>query len=146
MRVQISFIILVYIGVSFLNLMRFNSHRLQKTLLSDLALNIYNVDKVELDKINYYYPELTVNLIPITTLIARYHLHYNHFDKAINFGKKGIQSNPYLAYTYYLVARIYLEKNNLSKGFEYMKEAYRLSPNIESIKAPYDILNQSIKD
>ena len=44
------------------------------------------------------------------------------------------------------MARIYIEKNNLPKGFEYMKEAYRLSPNIESIKAPYDILNQLIKD
>jgi tetratricopeptide (TPR) repeat protein len=146
MRVQISFIILVYIGVLFLNLLRFNSQVLQKTLLSDLAYNKYNIDKGELDKINYYYPELTANLIPITTLIARYHLHYKDFNKAINFGKKGIESNPYLAYTYYSVARIYLEKNNLSKGFEYIKEAYRLSPNIESIKAPYDILNQTIKD
>ena len=146
MRVQISFIILVYIGVLFLNLMRFNSYITQTTLLSDLTLNKYSIEKTALDEVDLFYPEFTTNLIPKSTLIARYYLHYKDFDKAINYGIRGVESNPYLAYTNYLMARIYIEKNNLPKAFEYMKEAYRLSPKIESIKAPYDILNQLIKD
>lgn len=146
MRVNLSFIVVIYIGVLYLNIIRFDSYRLEKILLFDLANNEISMTRKEIGNINYLYPGQTTNLIPTATLISRYYLHYKDFDKAISFGIKGVESNPYLAYTNYLLARIYIEKDNLSKGFKYMEKAYRLSPNIESIRQPYNILNELLKD
>jgi tetratricopeptide (TPR) repeat protein len=146
MRVRFCFIIVIYIGVVCLNIIRLNSSIIEKILVSDLANNKISMERHEIGNINYHYPGQTSNLIPISTLISRYYLHYKDFDKAITFGIKGVESNPYLAYTNYLLARIYIEKDSLSEGYKYMQKAYELSPNIESISQPYNILKKTLKD
>ena len=146
MRVNLSLIILIYIGVLYLNIIRFDANRLEKILLFDLANNEISMTRKQIGNINYFYPGQTSNLIPTATLISRYYLHYKDFDKAISFGIKGVESNPYLAYTNYILAKTYTERDNLSEGFKYMQKAYRLSPNIESIRQPYNILKELLKD
>ena len=146
MRVSLGFIILIYIGVFCLNIISFNSSRKENILLYDLANNEISIGKTEIGNLNYLYPGQTSNLIPVATLISRYYLHYKDFDKAIIFGLNGVKSNPYLAYTNYLLARIYIEKDSLSEGLKYMQKAYKQSPNIESIREPYYILKNILKD
>ena len=146
MRVSFSLIIVIYIGVIYLNIIRLNSYRTERILLYDLANNEISIDRIEIDNINYLYPGQTSNLIPVATLISRYYLHYKDFDKAITFGLRGVESNPYLAYTNYLLARVYIAKDSLSEGLKYMQKAYSQSPNIESIREPYYILKNILKD
>ena len=61
-------------------------------------------------------------------------------------GGKGIQANPYLAYTYYLTSRVYIDQNNLQLSLEYLKKAYELSPNIESVRVLYFTVDNILKN
>tara|TARA_B100000575_G_C22923317_1_gene535511 strand:+ start:240 stop:701 length:462 start_codon:yes stop_codon:yes gene_type:complete len=132
--------------VCFLNYLKFSSYKKQPILLSDLALNKASLTLNQVNNLNYSYPNLASNSIPMETLIARYYLKYEDYDNATKFAKKGIQANPYLAYTYYLTSRVYIDQNNLQLSLEYLKKAYDLSPNIESVRVLYFTVDNILKN
>jgi len=128
----------------YLNFKKYESFKLQKILLFDLAENKSSLNINDLPK--FIFPNLTVNSIPIKSLYSRYYEASGDIDYSIKLLKEGISDNPYLALTFYLTSRAYINQNDLLKAYNYSYKAYKLSPNIESVNALYIALDQILKD
>ena len=141
--IKSSFLI-ISIFVIFLNFKRYESYIIQKTLLYDLSENKISL-KVE-DLPILYYPNLSVNTIPIRTLAAKYYINEKDNLNALKLLQDSNLDNPYLPITNYLTSRFYIEqKNDLKSSFIYIKQAYDQSPKIESISALYLTLKEILE-
>ncbi len=120
---------LVSLFIVYLNLLRFNSFQNQVNLIEDLSNNTYEFNVENLLNKSYPYPSLTVNSIPINTLEARYLINLNQIDEALRSIDEGLRHNPYMIYSHYLKARIYLSQNKLISSLEFLREGFKISPN-----------------
>ena len=135
-------LILLSFSSLILSSIRFDSYKLQNTLISDLSNNEFSLNIDEIQELNSFYPSLFFNTISISTVLSRYYFDMNDYKNALEYGFLGLESNPYLAYTNYFVSRIYIRKNELKLSKIYLEKAYNLSPNIEEIKVLYfNLLN-----
>jgi len=131
--------------VIFLNIKRYESYVIQKSLLYDLSENKISLKVEDIPKL--YYPNLTVNTIPIRSLVARYYINEKDNSNALRLLKDSSLDNPYLAITNYLISRFYIEqKNDLESSFIFIKKAYNQSPKIESISSLYIALMQILEE
>ena len=121
-------ILIFCISVIYLNHLRKDSFQEQKTLLSDLSNGEFNLTLNEMDNINTKYPSLAINTIPIKTLKSRYLNFHKRKNEANVLIDIALNENPYSVYSYYLKARILIEQNRNLKALDYLREAYRLSP------------------
>lgn len=115
--------------IVYLNLLRFNSFQNQVNLIEDLSNNTYEFDVENLLNKSYPYPSITINSIPINTLEARYLINSNQIDEALRSIDEGLRYNPYMIYSHYLKARIYLSQNKLISSLEFLREGFKISPN-----------------
>lgn len=115
--------------IVYLNLLRFNSFQNQVNLIEDLSNNTYEFNVENILNKSYHYPSLTVNSIPINTLKARYLINLNQIDEALRSIDEGLRHNPYMIYSHYLKARIYLSQNKLISSLEFLREGFEISPN-----------------
>lgn len=120
---------IVSLIIVYLNLLRFNSFQNQVNLIEDLSNNTYEFDVESLLNKSYPYPSITVNSIPINTLEARYLINLNQIDEALRSIDEGLRYNPYMIYSHYLKARIYLSQNKLISSLEFLREGFKISPN-----------------
>ena len=115
--------------IVYLKLLRFNSFQNQVNLIEDLSNNTYEFDVENLLNKSYPYPSITINSIPINTLEARYLINSNQIDEALRSIDEGLRYNPYMIYSHYLKARIYLSQNKLISSLEFLREGFKISPN-----------------
>ena len=113
----------------YLNFIRFNSFRDQVVLLSDLSNNTYDFNINKLSNKLYPYPSLTVSSIPISSLKARYQYNSNQIERAHKSLDEGIKHNPYMIYSHYSKARIYLSENKILKTLDYLRKGFEITPN-----------------
>jgi tetratricopeptide (TPR) repeat protein len=135
-------LILISVIIIYLNFLRLNSFILQPIILGDFANNTISISSNEINKIDYLYPTLAINTIPMSTLVSRYQMKKNNFSASINLCKDGIEANPYLAFSDYQLSRIYTELKMFNKAYHHIEKAYKLSPNIISISALYEALKE----
>lgn len=125
----------------YLNILKYDSFKIQKILLFDLSENKVSLNTDDLPQI--IFPNLSVNSIPIKSLLSRYYLDNNYQIKLL---RDGCKDNPYLALSFYLTSRAYIEKNEFYEGYNYIERAYNLSPKINSVSALYFALTNILKD
>jgi len=145
MRHKISIVILLSIICVYLNSLRLESFLIQPILISDLANNSFSFKKESIENLNTTFPSLAINTIPLESIKSRYYLNLKLFDQAIEHAENGVIKNPYLAYTNYLLARIYIEKNDLNTAKNYLKNANKISPNIKEISILLIALEKALK-
>jgi len=139
------FLIFFSLIVIYLNFLRLESFILQPILLYDIANDeisfTYNQAKERIKN----YPSLAINTIPMKSLLSKYAVDSKNLDTAISLLEESKDLNPYLAFSNYQLSRIYIQLNDYDKAFEYIKIAFKLSPNITSISALYKALDDLIR-
>ena len=119
------------------NYMIFNSYRYQTILLNDAKNDKFTLSISQLKNINYKYPSLALNSVPILTYISRYYSEENNFDDAIEQLKQSLAYNPNSLYTKYLLSRNYIFLNDFKSAEIYLEEIFHESPKIESSTSLY---------
>jgi tetratricopeptide (TPR) repeat protein len=145
MRHKISIVILLSIICVYLNSLRLESFLIQPILISDLANNSFSFKKESIENLNTTFPSLAINTIPLESIKSRYYLNLKLYDKAIKHAENGVIKNPYLAYTNYFLARVYIKKNDLKTAKNYLDTAYKISPNIIEISELLFALERILK-
>ena len=129
--------ILISFCLVYLNFLRFSSYQAQTILISDLSNNRYSLSKQDVENKLSIYPSLTVSSIPIQSLKARYYFNLGEIAKAHNSLEIGLKDNPYMVYSYYLKARIYLSENKILKSLEYLRQGFAISKNAPYLSSLY---------
>ncbi len=73
-------LILPGIGLSYLE---HNSLKIQGKLISDYNQELFTIDNEELNKINYYIPNLSANVVPLSTYLSRYYFEQKDYEKSL---------------------------------------------------------------
>lgn len=131
-------ILLFFIMISSVYLQNsvFNSYKFQKILLSDLSNNTNSFSLPQIKDIPEY-PSLAVNSIPIKSIKARYLLDYDQIIIANEFADEGLISNPYIVYSYYIMARILLKERKIYKSLDYLRKGFEISKNVDYLSSLY---------
>tara|TARA_B100001939_G_C16937225_1_gene616614 strand:- start:2070 stop:2657 length:588 start_codon:yes stop_codon:yes gene_type:complete len=135
---MVRFIILL---ISFLTLISnylvLDSHRYQLVLLNDAKYGAYTFSINQLDKINYKYPSLALNSVPILTYVSRYFTEDDQFNYAVEQLKESLNSNPNSLFTKYHLSRNYIFLNDFKNAELYLQQIFDESPKIESATVLY---------
>lgn len=99
--------------------------------------NKFSINKDELSNLNFYYPSLALNSVPILTYLSQYDTNAKNYDEAINKLNLSITKNPYSLYSHYLLARNYIFKNDYISAENTLEYIFTLSPKIESSSSLY---------
>lgn len=119
------------------NLYVFNSYQDQTILLGDISNNNFTFTQSEIENINHKYPSLAINSFPIASLKARYFDKYGDLKTALELSKMGIISNPSIADTYYIKARIHISMNDFTNALDELRKAIKISIRKNYISALY---------
>jgi len=109
----------------------------QSELLDDAKDDKFSINKDELNNLNFYYPSLALNSVPILTYLSRYDTNVKNYDQAINKLNLSIIKNPYSLYSHYLLARNYIFNNDYINAENTLEYIFTLSPQIESSSSLY---------
>lgn len=138
MRNIIYISVVIISGLSIIsNLCVFESYKDQTILLDDLANDKFSISIKDIVKVNHKYPTLAMNSFPLASIKARYFEKYGDFDSALELSKTGINSNPNLADTYYIKARIFISKDDYNKALSELRTAYTITTKKNYISALY---------
>ena len=107
-----------------------NSLVKQDQLLSDYYAKTYTVKTQELEKINYKFPNLSSNTVPVATYLARYKIHNNDYEKALKLLDYSSQYNPYDILTKELSLQANLFLRNFNKSLLLSKDLF--NSNLDS--------------
>ena len=129
-------IILCFISVVS-NFLVFNSNINQKLLLEDARKDNFFVNETTLNNINYDYPNLSINSVPILTYLSRYDTNKGDFKSAIEKISISLKHNPYSLYSKYLLSRNYIYINDFKNSETILESLYNFSPKIESSTSLY---------
>lgn len=123
-------ILLISIGVIYLNNLRLDSFIIQKEILDDINSTSYVKNIEFINKINKNYPTLTFTTVPIKAIIGKYLI---ESTDSIEYGKQlifnGIKDNPYLSMGESLLADQYLRESKLDSFRFYTRLAFKKLPN-----------------
>ena len=103
----------------------------------EVGKNKFSINKDELSNLNFYYPSLALNSVPILTYLSRYDTNAKNYDEAINKLNQSITKNPYSLYSHYLLARNYIFNNDYINAENTLEYIFTLSPQIESSSSLY---------
>lgn len=119
------------------NYLIFNSYRYQTILFNDYNNSTFTFTSYKLNEINYKYPSLAFNSVPVLTYISKYNTENKKFNEAVEQLKESLTFNPNSTYTKYLLSRNYIFLNDLKNAERYLEEIFESSPKIESSSALY---------
>ena len=103
----------------------------------EVGKNKVSINKDELSNLNFYYPSLALNSVPILTYLSQYDTNAKNYDEAINKLNVSITKNPYSLYSHYLLARNYIFNNDYINAENTLEYIFTLSPQIESSSSLY---------
>lgn len=119
------------------NYLIFNSLRYQTILFNDFYNSTFTFSSYKLNEINYKYPSLAFNSVPILTYISKYNTENKKFNEAVDQLKESLTFNPNSTYTKYLLSRNYIFLNDFKNAERYLEEIFESSPKIESSSSLY---------
>ncbi len=102
----------------------------------DLINKQYTINKEDIGRINYKFPNLSSNTVPFSSYISRYYLHQQDYIKADMMIDYGIEANPYLSYSKDLKLESLLTQ---SKFLDALEEVKSLLSNRVNSELYFDI-------
>tara|TARA_B100001063_G_C16724548_1_gene535558 strand:+ start:373 stop:1401 length:1029 start_codon:yes stop_codon:yes gene_type:complete len=121
--------ILVSIGVSYLNYLRYESFKIQYIIIQDEKAGDYSKDMDFINSIKTEYPSLGLFTGPLSSYKANYLLSKDSIALAIKYHEKGIESNPFLMYSEGQLADLYYSVGDFKKFEFYTRRAFKNLPN-----------------
>ena len=130
--VSVNFIIVVVLILS--SILSFKQH--QSLINEDMLItkfysdsNQYNPNQII--NVDYKFPNLSSNTIPIATYLAKELINQNDFKKANKLLDYSLQANPYLDITWKERLTLFLKSSNLVDAFEVSKYLFEKNINDE---------------
>ena len=118
------FIVAFLISNVFVNIKVYQSSSLQAYLLYDFNNDSYQVPYEIYNKLDYNFPNLTQTALPIKILKARYLLDLDSVSQAKSLLFDASKANPYIMAAEDMLAKIYLQENNLDSAYLLSKVAF----------------------
>lgn len=109
---------------------QFASSRDQVNLLFAFNSNNFKMfSREKLEKIERFYPDLTLTTLPISTIIGLHYIEMNELDTAEQYFREGVKANPYLNVNQSYLGKIHEKRGNLDSAKFYTKYAFDKMPN-----------------
>ena len=140
------FIVAFLISNVFVNIKVYNSSFFQAYLLYDFNNDSYQVPYEIYNKLDYNFPNLTQTALPIKILKARYLLDLDSVSQAKSLLFDASKANPYIMAAEDMLAKIYLQENNLDSAYLLSKLAFNKMPNVDIHRNTYFNVLRSLKD
>ena len=140
------FIVAFLISNVFVNIKVYQSSFYQAYLLYDFNNNSYRLPSEIYNKLDYDFPNLTQTALPIKILKARYLLNLDSVSQAKSLLIDARKANPYIMAPEEMLARIYLNENNLDSAYLLSKLAFNKMPHVDIHRSTYFNILRSIKD
>ena len=129
------FIIIICLLSTFSNYQVFISYKNQSLLLKDAREDNFNFG--DLISLEYIYPNLAINSVPILAYFSRYYTERGDYKNAINMLNVSLIQNPYSLYAKYLLSRNYIYIDDYQNSEKILESIFDLSPKIESSTSLY---------
>jgi len=140
------FIVTFLISIVFVNIKAYQSSSIQAYLLFDYNSDSYLVPPEVYNKLDYNFPNLTLTALPIKILKARYLLNIDSISEAKSLLFDARKANPYMMAAEDMLAKIYLQENNLDSAYLLSKIAFQKMPNVDLHRDTYFKVLRSLKD
>ena len=98
------------------------------------------------NKLDYNFPNLTQTALPIKILKARYLLNLDSISQVKSLLFDASKANPYIMAAENMLAKIYLQENNLDSAYLLSKLAFNKMPNVDIHRNTYFNVLRSLKD
>ena len=140
------FIVAFLISNVFVNIKAYQSSFFQAYLLYDFNNDTYLVPYEIYNKLDYNVPNLTQTALPIKFLKARYLLNLDSISQVKSLLFDASKANPYIMAAENMLAKIYLQENNLDSAYLLSKLAFNKMPNVDIHRNTYFNVLRSLKD
>ena len=95
---------------------------IQDTLLADYSSNNFSLEINELEKINYQIPNISANVVPISSYLSRYYINVNDYEKALNLLENSYKANKNDLMTNELLLKVFFFTNKNYAAYKKAKE------------------------
>ncbi len=95
---------------------------IQDTLLADYSSNNFSLEINELEKINYHIPNISANVVPISSYLSRYYINVNNYEKALNLLENSYKANKNDLMTNELLLKVFFFTNKNYAAYKKAKE------------------------
>ncbi len=136
---------LLIIPSSILTYKEHKSLIIQDLLLLDYSNNTYTLNIKNLDLIDYKYPNLAANTVPISSYLSRYYFQEENYTKSLELLKYAEKANKHDLITKELLLRNYLFLNYKESAFTSVKGLLYLYPNNQTYGQLYFSLISDLK-
>lgn len=117
-------LIIFLLGASYASYNEHVSLSSQDKLLNDYYNNTYSLSNKEMEKINFTFPNLASNTIPISTYLARYHINNKDYKKALTLLEYASSKNRYDILTKKLFLSVSLSTGDINKSFDIAEDLF----------------------
>ena len=133
------------------SLIGFSEHKslmIQDKLLNDYKENRFTISVQEIEKINFKWPNLSSNVVPVSTYISRYYFNDKNYIKSLSLLNYSIGINKNDLMTNELLLKNYIFTNNKDKAYELVKNLLTRYPNNKNYKEILQAISRdlNIKD
>ena len=118
---------------------------IQDLLLLDYSNNTYTLNTKNLDLIDYKYPNLAANTVPISSYLSRYYFQDENYTKSLELLEYAEKANKHDLITKELLLRNYLFLNYKESAFTSVKGLLYLYPNNQTYGQLYFSLISDLK-
>lgn len=144
---KIKLLLILLCSISSVSLfLEHRSLKLQGDLYNDYSNNTFNVDYKLLKPIDYNFPNLTSNTVPLSTYISRYYINDNDFTMANQLLRKAQLNNPNDLMTKELQLRISIQFGNYQESLDQLNFLMSRYPNNQLYFQLYNDINDLLKN
>jgi O-antigen ligase len=122
------------------------SLKLQGELYNDYSNNTFNVDYKTLKPLDYSFPNLSANTVPLSTYISRYYINDNDFNKANQLLRKAQLNNPNDLMTKELQLRVSIQFGNYQESLDQLNFLMSRYPNNTLYFQLFNDINDLLKN
>ena len=94
----------------------------QDTLLADYSSNNFSLEINELEKINYQVPNISANVVPISSYLSRYYINVKNYEKALYLLENSYKANKNDLMTNELLLKVFFFTNKNYAAYKKAKE------------------------
>jgi O-antigen ligase len=122
------------------------SLKLQGELYDDYSNNTFNVDYKMLKPLDYSFPNLSANTVPLSTYISRYYINDNDFNKANQLLRKAQLNNPNDLMTKELQLKVSIQFGNYQESLDQLNFLMSRYPNNTLYFQLFNDINDLLKN
>ncbi len=150
MKIKSVFIFSIFIAfltIIYVNYKVANSSYYQAFLMYDFNADAYNVPYEQyMNKLDDNFPNLTHTALPIKFVKARYLIKIDSIDQAKKLLHKAAEENPFIKGPEEMLARIFLDEENIDSAYFFSKEAFDKMPNVNPHRWTFFRVLQKMND